>query len=59
MTIEIRKLQKSKTGYYINLPKSIIKELQLTGKELIKITHPKGQAVLNLEIFNIESVKEG
>jgi len=58
MTVELRKLQSSKTGYYINLPKKIIKELNLTGQEIIKITHNEGESLLSLEILNLKDNSE-
>ena len=50
---QVRKLQKSPTGFYVNLPKKIIKNLNIDGTELVKVS-PTGEAnKLVIEIVKI------
>lgn len=35
--VELRKMQKSRTGFYVNIPKSVSEKLALQGEEAIKI----------------------
>ena len=42
MNVGMRKIQKSKTGWYINLPKKLIEELEITGDEFAKISKEEG-----------------
>lgn len=52
--IELRKIQKSKTGLYINLPKKITEQLQLKGQEVVKIEYSKDSSKLLVEVLNIK-----
>lgn len=52
MAVELRKLQKSKTGFYVTIPTKITKELELNGDELIKFVS-KGDKVY-LEVVRIQ-----
>lgn len=49
MTTEIRKIQKSKTGFYLNLPKKIVEKLNLTGTESVIIAlTPENKLTINI-----------
>lgn len=50
---ELRKLQKSKTGYYLNIPKKVAEELELHGDEFAKITYSKGDNKLVVELVRL------
>ena len=50
----VRKLQKSATGFYINVPKKLADELNLTGTELVKFTGTQNENKFEVEIINVE-----
>jgi len=52
MAVELRKLQKSKTGYYVTIPTVISKMLELKGDELIKFTVSEDNKV-HLEVVKL------
>ena len=50
--IHVRKLQTSKTGYYINIPKKLSEALELTGTEHIKFVHDKDTNQVTIHIIS-------
>ena len=46
----VRKLQKSKTGFYINIPIKVARGLGIDGSELVKFTVEPGSNRLSVEI---------
>ena len=50
----VRKLQKSATGFYINVPKKLANKLNLNGTELIKFTTTEQANKFEVEIINVE-----
>ena len=52
--VHVRKLQKSKTGYYINVPKRLTDELKLDGTEHIKFTHDTQSGQVTIYIIKVQ-----
>lgn len=50
----LRKIQKSATGLYINLPKKIIQEMKLTGKEVVKVTYNEDTQEITVKVIDVE-----
>lgn len=46
----IRKVQKSRTGLYINLPKKLIDKLKLDGSEFVQFVHNSEDNSVKLRI---------
>jgi len=51
--IHVRKLQTSKTGYYINIPKKLSEDLKLTGTEHIKFVHDTQSGEVTIHIIKV------
>lgn len=51
--VHVRKLQKSKTGYYINIPKILSNDLKLTGTEHIKFVHDTQSGEVSIHIVRV------
>lgn len=50
--IHIRKVQKSKTGLYINLPMKLVNNLKLDGSEFVQFIHNTEDNSIKLRISN-------
>ena len=50
----VRKLQKSATGFYINVPKKLADKLKLNGTELIKFTESEQSGKFEVEVISVE-----
>ena len=55
MYTDMRKLQKSRTGWYINIPKKLESELNLKGGEVAKITKEDNSNKIIVEIINLNN----
>lgn len=50
---QVRKIQKSPTGFYVNLPKKISKSLNIEGSELVKVSPADEPNKLMIEIIRV------
>lgn len=54
LKVHVRKLQKSKTGHYVNIPKKLSEELKLDGTEHIKFCHDVESGEVTMHIIKVQ-----
>lgn len=54
----IRKVQKSRVGLYINLPKKLIDKLKLDGSEFVRLVHNPEDDSVQLNIGSWTDLKK-
>ena len=55
--IQVRQIQKSKTGFYINLPKKFVDKLKINGSECVKFTLDEENSKIILELIDLQNNK--